>query len=97
MVDRGAVDRVPAERPAQAGGAELEGQVRSLPNPLRSQADAAGQIRRYPTALCGRAADGRGHAPAGPVDLRAVWRDSAESERSAHSHGDSVEVRFQER
>ena len=41
LVDRGAVDRIPAERPAQAGAAHRQSEIRRVPELLRSQADAA--------------------------------------------------------
>ncbi len=47
-------------------------------------------------ALRGRAAAGRGDAPAGAAELRHLWRGAAEPERRAAPAGGAVEVWFQE-
>src|SRR5947207_685249 len=96
MVDRRAVDRLLLERADQAGRADLEGEVRGLRNPVRSQANARWTLCRHPAALRGRSAHGRSHASAGAAVLWDVWRAAAEPERGADPYGSALEVRIQE-
>ncbi len=58
MVDRGAVDRLFSECSDQADRADLESQVRRVPDSLRSQADAAGPLGGTRFPLRRRAEDG---------------------------------------
>ena len=77
--------------------ADLEGQVRRVHDASGHEADAGSDRARTAVAVRGRAADGRGDAPAGDDGGRALRRGSSEPERRADSARRAVEVRLQGR